>query len=83
MLTKANAQFLQIGLRGAITHLEQVASETKAITRLLYEYSVPNTEDGVDAFKALNKNRDSLRRTKADIKRLAQISKELKDFIRS
>ena len=83
MMTKSDAQFLLMGIRKSITAIEANISFVKMTNRALYQAAEPDTDTGKQAFEQLNLNRDWIRLGKRDIKRLARIAKNLKDFIRA
>lgn len=83
MMTKSDAQFLLSGIRKSITVIETNIGMVKQQNRDLYQAAEPDTVEGMMAFARLNTNRDWIRLAKRDIKRLARIAKNLKEFIRA
>lgn len=83
MMTKSDAQFLLSGIRKSITTIEGNIALIKEANRQLYQAAEPDTVEGNMAFFRLNENRDWIRLGKRDIKRLARIAKNLKEYIRT
>lgn len=83
MMTKSDAQFLLSGIRKSITMIETNIGLVKQANRELFQAAEPDTPEGMMAFLRLNDNRDWIRLGKRDIKRLARIAKNLKEYIRT
>lgn len=81
-LSKSDSQFLLAVTQRTIADMEEGIKRVREFNRELFEVCDPEDANTLEAFHALNENRNTIRKAKITIKRLAGISKQLKQELR-